>query len=139
MRIYTPKQYKARLRRLEREIKSGSGRVLQKVSRWGAWKAKSIAPWQSGVLHNNIFWKSTKNHQAWITQRNPGKQNPNNQGLPYNYAEAMRRNNTLGNTWLRNRIKSGNPDYMEVAAQATRLKFKKDVRSHVVKAIKVTK
>tara|TARA_Y100000310_G_C20669135_1_gene809277 strand:- start:910 stop:1329 length:420 start_codon:yes stop_codon:yes gene_type:complete len=136
-RKYTPRQYKAMLKRLETSIIKDSGKSVNKTAAWGALKARQLAPYASGALHNAIRWKGTKTQQAWILQKNPGLQNPNNQGRPFNYAEAMRRNNNMGVRILHSRIRSGDPDYMRHAAQLARKKFLKDVRAHIVNAIRV--
>lgn len=138
MKKYTPQQYAHRMQRLTKEIEKGNN-VVQKVSRYGAQVAAQLAPQDTGALINNIHFKKSKNNVAWILQKNPGHQNPNNVGMAWNYAEAMRRNNAMGVKWLAPRIRSGDPDYMKNAARFTRSKFKQNVRAHVVRAIKVTK
>jgi hypothetical protein len=137
MRKYTPAQYERRMQRLVTQIKDGDKPVYNS-SRYGAMVAIKLAPKDTNTLINNIHFKKSMNNQAWILQKNPGKQNPARygraKGQPFNYAEAMRHQGVT-----RSRIRTGSPDYMKLAAKETKDKFKINVVAHVKNIIKITK
>jgi len=134
MRTYPSiKAYNKRIKRLIKELDDAKDKPLTKTAKYMVREAVTEAPVLTGTLIQEIHWKTSKQGQAWLLQRNPGLKNPNNKGQPFNYAEAMRH---PGKT--RARIKSGDPDYMGIAARRGRKKFGENVHAHVIRAIKTT-
>ena len=134
MTKYTLKGWRQHVKRLVNSMLSTQSVPTKKAARSAAKFAKSIAPHDTGTLIQEIHWSGTKKGGAWLLQRNPGIKNPNREGLSFNYAEAMRH---AGKT--RMYIKTGNPDYMKVAANWATKEFGVNVRAHVTRIIKTTK
>lgn len=144
-RKYTFETYTKRLESLQKKIKDGSIEAITGAARFGTAVAKQLAPLDTGALIRNITWKKSKNAQAWIMQGNPGNENPNRRGEPFNYANAMRTGSgSMGagtklkgitNPWKKH-IHTGDPDYLLKAARQVRYRLKKDIRLRTNKAIK---
>lgn len=137
MRSYTPAQYRNRLKRLQNKIDKTND-VILKSAMYGARQAKKHAPKNTGTLFSAIGYRKSKTNQAWITQKNPGKENPNNQGQAFNYAQYMYEL-SIGKRSGKYRVRRGRIDYMREAARRTRPHFKTQVRAHITRAIKTTK
>ncbi len=139
VRKYSVKTYIMRLARLEKSILEKCGAIPLKVARYGAQVAAQQAPQDTGALIQSLGYKGSKKKGAEIIQLNPGKMNPNRQGLPFNYAEAMRRKSPFYSPKIAGRIRTGNPDYFDDAINMIKSKFGTDIKKTVEGTINTTK
>ena len=134
--------YNKRLKRLEKQIRTSSGKAIQKSAEWTAVRAAMLAPRDTGSLVNNIVWKGSNKTRAEIVQFDPSQENPSRTGKHYNYAMAMAkkvRDRSLPfNQWLHSAVKKkgGDPDYMEHAAQESLKVTSNNVRKSIKDAIR---
>jgi hypothetical protein len=139
MAVYTHKTFMRKLENIKRNISQGTDTLVTGAGKYAYTIAKQKAPKDTKTLIRNIEWKRGKDKQAWLIQKNPGKQNPSRygarKGTPFNYAFAM--NSQSGSKgamttrgivpWI-NYIHSGDPNYMTYAGIETFKELRRNVR-----------
>lgn len=107
-------------------------------------KAFEKAPKDTFTLSKLITWRQGVEGAIHIVQKNPGPLKPpavkgKRSGGPsdFNYAEAMRDDNSMGVTWLGPRIRTGDPNYMRTAALWGMERYKAAIKAFVAKQVKL--